>query len=328
MNLDNRSESLYRNFSIIIEWQNIILSEFWRARKLLQQLCKQVIETSSHVSKPEIIMVYNSEETEWSKIEQLVNEQLAPCMSLIELKIIPTSRLRYYELKNFAAKHSHRDIIIFLDSDVIPEDGWLIGLLEAFQQPEVSLVGGANYYPSESLYEKATGLIHYGPRESADDHIREAEYFPGGNVAFRRELFEAFPFPPLPHFRGRWTLMEKIRNQGIKIYCQPKSRASHPPPNGLGHFVRRAVCDGYDVIMDHKCMVSVNTQSALGNNRNNPKSMRRKFSRFYKRYKQAGLGVTDAIGVFGIIFSYISLMFFGMILTSIKPELIRRYFAI
>src|SRR5574341_121891 len=295
MNLDNRTESSYLSFSIIIEWQNIILSEFWRARKMLQQLCKQVIATSPHLSKPEIIMVYNSEETEWPRIGHLVNEQLAPCMSLIELKIIPASGLPYYELKNLAAKHSHRDIIIFLDSDVIPEDTWLTGLLEAFQQPEVRLVGGANYYPSESLYEKATGLIHYGPRESADGHIREAEYFPGGNVAFRRELFETFPFPPLPHFRGRWTLMEKIRNRGIKIYCQPKSRASHPAPNGLEHFVRRAVCDGYDVVMDHKCRTMMSAESMPKTNGNNPKSMQRKFSRFYTRYKQAGLGVTDAI---------------------------------
>lgn len=295
---------------------------------MLQQLCKQVIELSPYVSKPEIIMVYNSEETQWSRIEPLVNEQLAPCMSIIELKVIPTSRLPYYELKNFAAKHSHRDIIIFLDSDVIPEDGWLTGLLEAFQRPDVNLVGGANYYPSGSLYEKATGLIHYGPRESADDHLREAEYFPGGNVAFRRELFERFPFPPLPHFRGRWTLMEKTKSHGIKIYCQPKSRASHPAPNGLGHFIRRAVCDGHDIVMDHKCRSVVNTRSALTDNRKSPKSMRRKFSRFYDRYKRAGLGATDAIGVFGIVFSYISLMFFGIIVTSIRPELIRRYFAI
>ncbi|MGH9921988.1 MAG: glycosyltransferase family 2 protein [Nitrososphaerales archaeon] len=281
------------------------------------------------MSKPEIIMVYNSEETDWSRIEQLVNEQLAPCMSMIEHKIIPTSRLPYYELKNFAAKHSHRDIIIFLDSDVIPEDGWLIGLLEALQQPEVRLVGGANYYPSESLYEKAIGLIHYGPRESdADGHIREAEYFPGGNVAFRRELFEEFPFPPLPHFRGRWTLMETVRSRGIKIYCQPKSRASHPAPNGVGHFVRRAVCDGHDVVMDHKCRARMSRESMLTDNRNSPKSMRRKFSRFYTRYKRAGLRVTDSVGVFGIVFSYISLMFFGIIIASIRPELIRRYFAI
>lgn len=327
MNLDNRSESSYHDFSIIIEWQNIILSELWRARKMLQQLCKQIIETSPQVSKPEVIMVYNYEETEWPRIGQLVNEQLAPCMSLIELKIIPASGLPYYELKNFAAKHSHRDIIIFVDSDVIPEDGWLTGLLEAFQQQEVSLVGGANYYPSESLYEKAIGLIHYGPRESADGHIREAEYFPGGNVGFRRELFETFPFPPLPHFRGRWTLMEKIKSHGIKIYCQPKSRASHPAPNGLEHFVRRAVCDGHDIVMDHKCRARIRA-SVLMDNHNSPKSMRRKFSRFYTRYKQVGLGVTDAIGAFGIVFAYISLMFFGIIVTSIRPSLIRRYFAI
>jgi uncharacterized membrane protein YagU involved in acid resistance len=65
----------YHSFSIVIEWENILLSEAWRARKMLQELCEQIIQIYAKLlSKPEIIVVHNSEQMERSQVEQFVNE--------------------------------------------------------------------------------------------------------------------------------------------------------------------------------------------------------------------------------------------------------------
>jgi cellulose synthase/poly-beta-1,6-N-acetylglucosamine synthase-like glycosyltransferase len=85
---------------------------------------------------------------------------------MIQLRIIPASGLHYYDLKNFGAKHSKGELIIFLDSDVIPENGWLIGLLESFQRPDVLVVGGNTYMTEGSLYEKSLALLYFFPRGS------------------------------------------------------------------------------------------------------------------------------------------------------------------
>ena len=193
---------------------------------MLQQLSKQIIEISPNLSsKAEIIIVYNSDILEHYEIERIVNEPLEPCGSMIDLKIIPATKLDYYELKNFGFQQSHRDIIIFLDCDVVPEEGWLVAMLEPFQNPRVSVVGGMNN-PNKGLYMKAwtvvTGL-RVGPtpfKESVenlgseydDQIINEVEYFNANSVAFRREIIEANPFPHLPQFRrGCCVLGEQLR---------------------------------------------------------------------------------------------------------------------
>lgn len=60
------------------------------------------------------------------------------------LKVLPTTGKRYYELKNYGATHIRSDVLVFLDSDVIPEDGWLEALLEAIKQPG-GRCGGRQY---------------------------------------------------------------------------------------------------------------------------------------------------------------------------------------
>ncbi|MGH9921160.1 MAG: glycosyltransferase family 2 protein [Nitrososphaerales archaeon] len=294
---------------------------------MLRQLCKQLIEVShSSCSKPEIIIVYNSNETEGFRVEQLIKEQLTPCNSMIELKIIPAPGLHYYELKNFGAKHTSANIIIFLDSDVIPEDGWLASLLESFQWPEVCIVGGHTYIPPENLYKKAYGLIHLDHSDQIQDGpLFEREYFAANNVAFRREIFESCPFPDSAHIRSRHIIMvEKLQSKGLKIFYQPKSRTSHPAPNGLRHFINRAICDGHDRLIEYKRRSDSANSSSISNCKQRyRRSLRQGFLRLRKRFRQAGLGPKDTVGAASIVLAYLTLMFVGMAIGSFQPKLIR-----
>ena len=62
-------KSSYPSFSIIIEWENMLLYDSYRSNKMLEILANQLLEISSKVStKPEIIIVYNNEDINGSEI--------------------------------------------------------------------------------------------------------------------------------------------------------------------------------------------------------------------------------------------------------------------
>ncbi len=314
------------SFSIIIEWENILNAEMRRVKKLFQQLSKQLIEVSSEgFSRPEIIILYNSNEVKGSVIEQIANEQLKPCLSLIDFKIIPAPGLHYYEMKNFGAQYSDKDVVIFLDSDVIPDDGWLSGLLGSFKRQEVSLVGGNAYIAPNSLYEKGFAwLWNYHMKFEGDDEICETKRFWANNVAFRREVFNANPFPELQQYRCSCiSLAAELNRKGIKMFRQPRSRVNHPTPYGIKNFFKRALVNGHDQAIGRKFR-----HNPVYDRQKKFVNYQRKKIIFYlqQRYKDLGLSRTDAIGAIGIVFSFIAIKYIGFMLASINPGIIRKIY--
>jgi len=321
------SDSSYPSFSIVIEWENILLTERSLNVKMLRQLSKQIVEISPNLSsKVEVIIVYNSDNFEHCQLEQFVNEKLESCGSMIDLKIIPTTKSDIYELKNYGAQQSHRDIIIFLDSDVIPEEGWLIGMLEPFKNPETFILSGLDSYP-KSLYEKAfavaSGVMSVSKYGS---QIYEIERFACHNVAFRREILEANPFPHLPQFRRSCVVLgEQLILQGYKILCQPKSKTYHPAPDGLRHFVAKALSEGHDIAIARRRTRKVYEASMPNDNQQNRLSLHEIFAHIRQKYRSIGLSRKDTISTLGIVFTYSLLMYIGFSVSSVKPELILRH---
>jgi len=268
-------------------------------------------------------------------MERIVNEPLEPCGSMIDLKIIPATKLDYYELKNYGVPQSHRDIIIFIDCDVVPDEGWIVAMLEPFQNPRISVLTGMNN-PKKSLYMKAwtvvTGLrvgltpfkesVEKLGSEYDEQIINEVEFFNANGVAFRREIIEANPFPHLPQFRRACVALgEQLRLHGHKIFFQPKARTYHPPPHGLRHFIATALYEGHDVAIDRRQTRKVKA-SMPNDNQKNRLSLREIFSHFHKKYRSARLSSKDKVATFGIVLSYLFFMYIGYQLSSVKPELI------
>ncbi len=340
-NNSNRDSS-YPSFSIVIEWANILLTEKRRTVEMLQQLSKEIVEISPNLSsKAEVIIVYNSDNFEHSQVEQFVNEQLEPCGSTIDLKIIPAAKLRYYELKNYGVQQSHQDIIIFIDSDVIPEDGWLVAMLEPFQNPGTYVLTALHSYP-KSIPEKAFSVVMNWNFESKNGgQIYEIDRFHASLVAFRRKIIEANPFPSLPLYHGQATnLADRLILQGYKILCQPKSRYQHPAPNGLRHFVVRALCQGYDMAVSSPRARKVNEASMAFESTKNQKSFlpfarldnrwtpRQIFSYLRHKYRSLHLSPKDTVGTLPIVFSYLSFVYIGILVSKVKPGLIRGHLSV
>jgi hypothetical protein len=314
-------------FSLVLEWENARLSELGRTQEMLKRLHEQIVEVEH--PRPEIIILHDKDHVERRLIEEVVGKVSKLETWPADIRIFPTDGLGYYEQKNFGAQQSDSDLIIFIDSDVIPEPGWLANLLEAFQNPDVKVVWGNTYITQERFYDRAFALFWFFPLRSDEEGLRRADYVLANNLAFRRETFEAFQFPSLPLFRGQCgALTENLKKHGIDIFCQPGARVSHPPPNGLRHFVTRAVCEGYDVAL-YRQHVQGRAASPVASLTYHLRTFgRRSLTRTVRHYRDVRLGPIGAFGAIGIAACYCVFGFAGALLAHVQPELVRRHFSI
>src|SRR5687768_8738352 len=58
------------------------------------------------------------------------------------------------EQKNFGISQTDADVIVFVGSDVVPDQSWLTQLLAALERGDVDVVGGETYLTTDSFYER------------------------------------------------------------------------------------------------------------------------------------------------------------------------------
>ncbi len=75
--------------------------------------------------------------------------------------------------------------------------------------------------------------------------IKYSHYIGFDNAERVAELFAedgVWEFPVLPAQRRQCSaLAQALQRDGYSIYRQSRSQVSHPPPNGLVHFIRRGL---------------------------------------------------------------------------------------
>lgn len=206
----------------------------------------------------------------------------------------------------------------------MPEPNWLPALLSPFHDANVHVVCGNTYMTTDSVYEKAFALFWFFHLRADDGGLRPVDSFFANNVAFRRHIFETYPYPEHPGFKGSCTaLSKKLRANGITLWEQPCARVRHPPPNGPWHFVCRPLCEGHDTVAR-----LAETQSLRSIDWRFRASLRDAVRRIRHDRNRVGLsraGVPLAIGIASL---YYALVFAGEWLSVRHPSLIRRYFTI
>ena len=320
-------ESSYPSFSIVTEWENFIHSELWRPRNMLHNVFQQIKEISNNIgSKPEFLVVYNPDEVQKNQVEKIVNEEIKNYSDLVDLKIISAVGCNYFELKNFGSKYCTKDIIIFADTDIVPEDGWLVSILETMKNPNIHVVSGNTYLPLTSLVEKAIALVWYFPPETdRTSTFGEIDWFTTNNVAFTRKIFQKYNFPDLEGLRGaNVAVAKKLIFDGIKIYHQPNARASHPASNGFVHFIHRGLQLGYDkgcaIIRERKLDTSTLDREGRSAEKT---SMSKIISKIRHRYKFLNLNPLEVLPVFTIATTYYTLGVVGLLITLIWPGFLK-----
>jgi hypothetical protein len=312
-------------YSVIIEWENVHRAGSPRAREMLRRLASEMVPLEARSMSGEVIIVCDADAAA-DELDRLVAETFPAGASV---RVIEVRDEPYYEKKNSGAREATGSVLVFLDSDVIPEDQWLESLLGSFERSGVDVVAGSTYIEPRSFYSKAFSLFWFFPLRSEEGGLVPADVLFGNNIAFRRSLFLAHPFPQVDQFRGQCgMLIEELRRNGAGIFLQRGSRCAHPPPNGLAHFLRRAICDGHDNVVICR-RVTGSKRIAWRQTYWAAAVWSRRFSRgIWSRYRDVGLTPFGAVGATMVAMAYVGCMVAGDVLTRMSPSIVRRHFSI
>jgi cellulose synthase/poly-beta-1,6-N-acetylglucosamine synthase-like glycosyltransferase len=305
------------NISIIIEWENYILADMGRSLSMLQRLKQQIPILGRPV---ELIVLFNpgqidrfALETEIYKILE-VNAESA----LLVLRVEEVSGKHYYELKNEGVKLANGEIIVFVDSDVIPEDGWLVNIVRPFfDNTGIKVLAGNSYIDYEDVYSKAFALSWFFDLrvQEQDIGIRNAGFY-ANNVAFRKEVITEFPFPKMPDgvTRGScYMLYKQLESAGISVWTNTAAQVSHPAPNGFSHFYTRALAEGRDhFLTDQPAFLDFFRNSYV-------ERIRRSFKRIIRDREKVNLSLWQAPVAIGIMTAYYSLYLIGGFIALLMP---------
>lgn len=249
----DRTDAMKPEVSIVIEWENVILADMGRSTDMLEQLRKQIPALGRTV---EVMVLFDSEQIERSVLENELLRRLEPDTnnSSFSLRVEEARGKRYYDLKNEGVRLAKGDIVVFLDSDVIPDDGWLANIVKPlYEDEEIKLVGGNTYIDCCSMYSKAFALSWFYKLRVHENHaLVRNDLFHANNVAFRKEIITTHPFPEMPEGVTRKScvmLSKQLEREGITIWINTAAQVSHPAPNGVHHFFIRALAEGRDTVL-------------------------------------------------------------------------------
>jgi hypothetical protein len=320
---DTSGEERFPSTSIVIEWENVIHAEESRSERMLRELNAQLDELADRFPEtPEIIFVYNPEDVEETQIRHFASLTLDDHH---DPQFVASPGSHFYELKNVGAEHATGDVLVYVDSDVIPQEGWLAEIVSPFLEEGTDMVLGHPFVETDTRYKSAVAMFWFFPTEE-----EEYEGYMACNVAFSREAFLEYRFPEEDSYRGQCVeLKRRLEVHERGLVNAPNAKVSHPAMNGLDHFVNRAVCSGYDSDFWYR----------YGEEKSERDRAKAAASKLVHRAKQVGYNVlsrresvsndpaTVALAL-ALGASYYLLEFVARLVTIVRPSLIERHFRI
>jgi hypothetical protein len=317
--------------ALIVEWDNARLSEVDRAREMLRRLSSQATQAARRSNQRfDLTLVYDPE----TIAPEIPRAILAECVDKTswpgDVALIEAPGQHYYEQKNFGVKHADADIIILIDSDVIPDDNWLENLLEAMRDPAVGVVSGETYLATDTYYDRLLAAFWLFETKKQPRGLYEAKNFYANNVAFRADIIRRHPFPMAETYRGQCaTLAKTLRSAGIKLYRSGSAMVSHPPPSGLAHFVNRAICHGHDIVLSNrKKRAGWLLASPIGALFRFARDIALAPSRVIQRRKASVRSFSGAVLAFLLAVAYATMKLVGEVVTFLNPKFVRNHFSI
>ena len=235
--------------AIVVEWETVLAGGYERAVRGLRAINRQLWALeASFTAPPEVIVCFEAAEASEASVRSALAtaDEGRGWPGTLRIAGAP-DRLDYYQKKNFGFSLSTNEIVVFVDSDLVPEPEWLEGLVAAFADFNTSVVVGRTHLETGSIYERAVALFWIFDARDGSSVLRQTRRLISNNVAFRRPLFARLPFPVGPSFRGLCSeLASMLTARGVPMHEHTGARACHPAPDGPRQFFTRALHAGAD----------------------------------------------------------------------------------
>jgi hypothetical protein len=229
--------------SIVVEWDNVRVAGASRARQMLERLRREILDLDGW--SVEVLLVHDGRPGDAAVAERLLADAGA------EIRVVSAPGCGYYELKNAGARDARGDVVLFVDCDVYPEEGWLSEMLRPFADSDVSVVAAATYMETDGLWGKSMAMASVFPPREGPGPVQRTERFFANSLALRRETAAAFPFPQVAGAARAScvVLARRFVEANVVVVVNPAARVGHPPPAGIGPALIRAFVHGRDSVL-------------------------------------------------------------------------------
>jgi hypothetical protein len=235
-------------FSIIMEYENATTHEGDEAAPIFSALLGQFADRKPPVpaDRDELILVFDPSGQDGEDIDRVIREAAPTLVEWLDIKKLARPGLRYYELKNAGAEVARGEILIFLDSDAVPENGWLDTLLAPFENSGTVAVNGHTYLGTSDFMSRVFALAWVFPLREDSPHEIGRRSLNANNSAFRRDWFACHQFPYHPGFKVSCSLLAaQMRTEGVELVRVP-ALTRHKPLEGWRFVLWRAAITGRD----------------------------------------------------------------------------------
>jgi len=318
------------SISIIIEWDNALQTDSARVECMLTALRKQLIELEEKLAAiPELLIVFDRKQVMERDLKAFIISILGEDFNAAVLRYVSGDDLQYYQLKNLGAEKSSNELLVFLDSDVVPTSEWLVNLLLPFAIREIHVVAGQCNFDQHSILDKTFAMFWYFPLPNDSEELIRINILYANNFAIYKSLFESIRFPDAEYFRGQCVeFSENLRRRGETIHLSNRACVKHPAPSGSGYFLRRALCEGHDYELKDQKFFHSSVPSRTYTKWYYGKSLKLAFRSIRRKYRDVGLGPGGAALAMMIASCYLTIVATGKLVTRYWPDIIPRYFAI
>lgn len=183
-------------------------------RKTIQHLLSQTIH-----HQLEIVIVASSREN-----LQLDNGELAPFLShqVVELGSISSIGSANAE----GIRRAKSPIVALAEDHCFPDPQWAERLVAAHQGPWIAVGPGVRNANPNTAVSWADLLIGYGPWLTPSPS-REAEFLPGHNTSYKREVLLGYRDQLDPMMEAETVLHWDLRGKGHRLYMESTASVAH-----------------------------------------------------------------------------------------------------
>lgn len=302
--------------SIVVEWENAARIGPARAGRMLAELGDQLAALVPPFRDLEILFVHDGTPEAAAAIEA----SAATAHLSAPWRSSASPDPSYVGHKRHGARLARGEILVFLDSDVLPQPGWLKGLITPFEREQSGIVTGATFIEPRDFYSATMALGWLFPLRRRETGLVEVDGFQANNFALRRDAFLALPSPPCEGYRdGTIRMVEMLRERGHRIFLDRAAAVEHPPPDGARHFALRALWSGYDNALRFRRRRARWTGAGVMFT-----DLLRAWLRVGRNHRRVGLGPVRAAGAIGLLTLYYGLRLVGYAAALAAPAFVGR----
>lgn len=328
----DRLDDQMLSLGIVVELDNCRHAGRSRAIQMMTALNSQARSLANRLAHPIALnVVFDPHHISNTDVADMLAEAGLDPSPHMETDLIPAPGADYYEQKNIGARCCDSEIIILVDSDILPEEGWLAALTQSFDDPTVEFVFGETRIVTNSPYEKSYALLleAFPYRSAASATLTRQSFLLANSLAFRAKTLGPAIFPKSTALRGQCGLASNaIQAAGHDIFMQHAAKAHHVAPNGVGHFFATAFGAGHDEVILARTKYPKTVRGTLqtspaGSVARFVRSCFGAWSRCFTKRAEVGLRPWYIPTALLLATTYYLVRLFGELMTFFSPRLVR-----